>query len=146
MAGSLLDSLMARREQLAAAQVKTLPFPCWETPSLHLRVHPVDDDTIRRIQRRISQAGRRQESEALLDGDASVVAAATEKVIIGGDTELTLKELGDQLGLDEGFSLGDVIRKLAVRDGDVHALARAVAEVSGHTDGIDILDEAFAGE
>ena len=113
---------------------------------MHLRVRPVDTPTVERIRERAAQAGRRQKAEALVDADAAVVAAATEKVLIGGDTEVTLKDLGAELGLPEGFALGDVIRAVCIRDGDVSALARAVGEVSGFTTGLDVLDAEFAGE
>lgn len=143
MTGSLLDGLLARREELRLGKVKLLPVPSWENPSLAFRVHPVDGDVIGRLRRK---ADKNKADDAMTASDAALVAAAVEKVIIGGDTELSLKELADQLKLPEGTSAGDVVRRLCITDGDITALSRAVLDLSGFTEGVDAIDEAFAGE
>ena len=142
MTGSILDGLRARREQLVAAQAKTVPFPRWEDPSLTLRIHPVDGAQLTRI----LKSAKESDPDAMTAIHASIVAAATEHVTVGGDTSMKVRELAEYVGLGPEASAGDVIRRVAIADGDIKGLADAVLKLSGYLDGVDYLDEALAGE
>jgi hypothetical protein len=146
-APSILEGLLARREELVAEQVRDLPVPLWDRPSMTLRVKVVDHDMIFRQLQKIekSQVGAR--SEAMLNAHAAILSAAVTEVLLGeGDEQatVTLPDLVEPLGLSEKASGAQVLRAALLRDADVLTLAGAVMRHSGYTD--DEVEDKLAGE
>lgn len=142
MAGSIKDLLVKRHAELEREAVKRLPFPRWTSPTLELRVKPVPTTLVEEIMERVRKSGRK---DATVTVHAAIIAAGTVEVIIGGDRSIGLRDLAAELDLVDADA-GDVIRHLTVAEGDLRGLSDAVLKVSGHANGVDVIDEEFAGE
>ena len=149
MAGSILDGLKAQRDALAVGLSNRLAVPEWGSkgsPTLVLRVKPVERSVILMAQKIVSEAGRRHRADAAEEAAAVIVSAAVTAVIVGGDVEVSLKEFGEHLELPDGASGSDVVREFCLKPGDADSLAQKITELSGFGAEIDVLDEEFAGE
>ena len=145
---SLLDALAARKAELQAQQVTTIPVPLWDNPTIRVRVKCVDHERLSRIMLRMQKAKGGALSKATLNAHAAIVEAATVAVILGGDgdaeLELSSPDLVSALELPEGSTPIDVVRALCLREADVIALSDAVFKHSGYAQ--DDIEDDFAGE
>lgn len=147
MAGSLLEGLRARRDELQAEQVRDLPVPRWENPSAVLRIKPLDHALIKRQLGRIDKATKGAKDAVELSANAAIVAAATVEVVLGegdGQAVVSLADLAEPLGLPKDATGPELIQAFFLTDGDVIGCAGAVIEHSGYTE--RHVDEAQAGE
>lgn len=150
---SLLDSLAARRQELLAeASTEDVPVPGWHSPSLFLRMRPLEHSVLRNQSRRIERAkGASAKANAELSSSAMVVRQATELVLIGDEgpaqAELDFDDerLLASLGLPADATDLTILRALALgKDGVILKLSERVYTLSGYAN-LDA-DEDFAGE
>lgn len=149
MAGSILEGLKKERDRLAESLSNRLPVPEWGTkgsPTLVLRVRPIDGSVIERAQAMVQGAGRRRKVDAAEEAAALIVSAAVTAVIVGGEVEVSLREFGEHLDLPADCSGSDVVREFCLKPGDADSLARKVTELSGYNADIETIDEEFSGE
>ena len=148
MSISPLEHLKSIRDSLVAEQLHEVAVPGWEHPvPLKLRIKPVDHGTFRRIMAVVQRAPKNQAAEAELNANAAVVGSAIVKVLIGdgdGQAEVSWEDLRPSLELSETATVGQVVRAVCLRDGDVIALAEAVMKHSGYS--ATAADEMYAGE
>lgn len=147
MAADLLAGLRARRDELAAEQVRDLPVPRWENPKAVLRIKPLDHVFIKRQLGRIEKAKPGARDAVELSANAAIVAAATTSVALGegdGEAVVELADLAEPLGLPNDATGPELIQAFLLTDGDVCASAAAVLRHSGYAE--RDVDEAIAGE
>lgn len=148
MAADLLAGLRARRDELAAEQIRDLTVPRWENPAAALRIKPIDHALIKRQLGRIEKAKTQAARDALeIPANAAIVAAATTAVVLGegdGEAVLDLSDLAEPLGLPEDATGAEIIQVLLLTEGDITACAGAVIRHSGYTE--RDVDEELAGE
>lgn len=135
MAGTILDALNARLTELASKRVKRFGFPGWPAGTLTVRLKPVDTAVTEEITKRISGEDRRDKTVAT---QAAIVAAATVEIGFEGRT-FTLKEFASEIGMADADA-GDVIRHLAVAEGDVKSLSDTVLDLGGYLDSVTELE------
>lgn len=147
MAGSLLEGLGARREELEKEQVRDLEVPRWENPSAVLRVKPVDHALIKRQLGRIERATKGARDAVEVSANAAILAAATIEVVLGegeGQATVPLTDLAEPLGLPKDATGPEIVQAFFLTDGDVIGCAGAVVKHSGYAE--RDVDEALAGE
>lgn len=140
-AGSPLDALKARREELVAEAAATeIPVPGWSSPSIRLRIHPVEHPTLRKLGMRVEKAKGDAKANADLVSSAGVIFAATDVVVIGdGDdaAELGLADprLAESLAVPADSAPLTVLRALCLgKDGTILSLAARIQAHSGYAD------------
>jgi hypothetical protein len=146
-APSLLEGLKARRDELVAEQIRDLPVPLWDRPTMTLRVKVVDHEMIFRQLQKVEKSPIGARAETMLNAHAAILSAAVDSVLLGeGDDQATvgLVDLIGPLELDEKASGAQILRAALLRDADVLSLSSAVMKHSGYTDAE--VEEKLAGE
>lgn len=143
---SLLDSLAARREEIAQQHVITVHVPLWDAPTIRLRLKALDHERITAIGAKADAAPDKARAKEQLRAAAALVAAACLGVAVGDHPEVPAHDPDLKAGLevDESEPTSAVIKALFVTDGDLLAMSNTVMKHSGY--GNAAIDEALAGE
>jgi hypothetical protein len=147
MAGSMLEGLRARRDELAQEQVRDLAVPRWENPKAALKIKPIDHDLIKRQLGRIEKAKAGARAAVEVSANAAIIATATTAVVLGegdGEAVVPLADLAEPLGLSSDATGAEIIQAFMLTDGDVISCAGAVMKHSGYAQ--RDLDDELAGE
>ena len=67
---SILGSLKERRKQVMEEQVKRLPVPRWDNPTIIVLYKPVEHTFIKQAQARVEKAGKDKQAEVEVEGNA----------------------------------------------------------------------------
>lgn len=151
----VLAQLGERREQIARAQVLTVPVPRWVDPELKIRFHPVPHPILRRGQREMERLVEREKDSARLarkelDINADILINACQEIVAVVDgVERTVAdgftpELAVSLGLPAEAGARATCGKLFITEADMLATARQLSDWSGYRDNSS--DEELAGE
>lgn len=155
---SILGSLKDRRREIAESEHLTLSVPRWNDPEIVVRFKPLEHETIRSIQGRVSKAPKKEQGRAEVRAHVDLLIRACDAVIARIDDEsyslrpgdphgeptLFDKDLAENLGLDDGATARDVVQALYITHGDIISAANQVVRFSGYN--VDAADEAILGE
>lgn len=156
MAGSPLELLQARHQELMTHQTTEVPVPGYAAAglSVRLRIEPIEHTTFRRFSARLEKAKPGAVANIELSSNAGIIAEATQAVLFSADGsedvteyQLTDPEFARALGLDPADepTVTQILRALCLgKDGVLLSLSAEVAKFSGYAG--SEADGEFAGE